>query len=117
MNIAATIVAIVAAAMTGFSGYSLLTRASWVVEAMEEYKVPKAMWTPLGALKAAGALGLLVGLFVPFIGIAAGIGLVLYYTGAVITVIRARSYKHIPFPVIYMAPVVAAFALGFGFAA
>ncbi|MCY0924873.1 DoxX family protein [Streptomyces sp. H27-H1] len=113
MNIAATVVAVLAAAMSGFSGYSLLSRAAWVVEAMEEYEVPQAWWTPLGAAKAAGALGLLIGLFVPVIAIAAGIGLVLYYTGAVVTVIRARSYKHIPFPVIYAAPVVAAFALGF----
>lgn len=113
MNIAATVVAVLAAAMSGFSGYSLLSRAPWVVEAMEEYKVPRTWWTPLGAAKVAGALGLLIGLFVPVIGIAAGIGLVLYYAGAVITVIRARSYKHVPFPLIYMAPVVAAFALGF----
>lgn len=113
MSIAATVVTVLAAAMSGFSGYSLLRRAPWVVEAMEEYKVPEGAWTALGAAKAAGALGLLVGLFVPFIGIAAAIGLVLYFTGAVVTVIRARSYKHVPFPVIYMAPVVAALALGF----
>ncbi|CAM5500825.1 membrane protein [Streptomyces avidinii] len=113
MNIAATVVAVLAAAMSGFSGYSLLGRAPWVVEAMEEYGVPRSWWTPLGVAKAAGAVGLLAGLFVPVIGIAAGIGLVLYYAGAVITVIRARSYKHIPFPIVYMAPVVAAFALGF----
>ncbi|WP_327253686.1 DoxX family protein [Streptomyces sp. NBC_01244] len=113
MDIAATVVAVFAAAMSGFSGYSLLRRAPWVVEAMEQYKVPGAWWTPLGAAKAAGALGLLVGLFVPAVGVAAGVGLVLYYTGAVITVLRARAYAHAPFPVIYMAPVVAAFALGF----
>lgn len=113
MDIAATVVAVLAAAMSGFSGYSLLRRAPWVVEAMEQYKVPAAWWTPLGAAKAAGALGLLAGLFVPALGIAAGVGLVLYYTGAVITVLRARAYAHVPFPVIYMAPVVAAFALGF----
>ncbi|MFE9566371.1 DoxX family protein [Streptomyces sp. NPDC006487] len=113
MDIAATIVAVLAAAMSGFSGYSLLRRAPWVVEAMEQYEVPRAWWTPLGAAKAAGALGLLVGLFVPAVGVAAGVGLVLYYTGAVITVLRARAYTHAPFPVIYMAPVVAAFALGF----
>lgn len=113
MNTAATIVAVVAAAMSAFSGYSLLTRVSWVVEPLEEYGVPRTWWTLLGLAKAAGALGLLIGFFVPVIGIAAGIGLVLYYTGAVVTVIRARSYKHVPFPVIYMAPVVAAFALGF----
>ncbi|MFI5759621.1 DoxX family protein [Streptomyces sp. NPDC051563] len=113
MQIAATVVTVLAAAMSGFSGYSLLRRAPWVVEAMEQYEVPRAWWNPLGAAKSAGALGLLAGFFVPALGIAAGIGLVLYYTGAVITVLRARAYAHVPFPVIYMAPVVAAFALGF----
>ncbi|WP_328299625.1 DoxX family protein [Streptomyces sp. NBC_00435] len=113
MNIAATVVTVLAAAMSGFSGYSLLARAPFVVQAMEQYEVPETWWTPLGVAKAAGALGLLIGLFVPAVGIAAGIGLVLYYAGAVITVVRARAYAHVPFPALYMAPVVAAFALGF----
>jgi len=52
-----------------------------------------------------------VGLFVPTIGVMAGIGLVLYFAGAVITVVRARWYSHIPFPLLYMAPVVGALAL------
>ncbi|WP_435110102.1 DoxX family protein [Nocardiopsis synnemataformans] len=36
-----------------------------------------------------------------------GIGLVLYFIGAVVTVVRARSYAHIPFPLVYAAPVAA----------
>jgi hypothetical protein len=54
-----------------------------------------------------------VGLFVPVVGVLAGVGLVLYFTGAVATVVRARWYAHIPFPLVYAAPVVAALALGF----
>jgi len=38
---------------------------------------------------AAGAAGLLVGLVVPVIGVLAGFCLVLYFTGAVVTVARA----------------------------
>ena len=57
--------------------------------------------------------GLLIGLFVPVIGLIAGIGLVLYFTGAVITVVRARWFSHVPFPLLYMVPVVASLALGF----
>ncbi|WP_240505109.1 DoxX family protein [Nocardia mangyaensis] len=60
-------------------------------------------------------IGLLVGLLVPPIGIAAAIGLILYFTGAVVTVLRARSYKTVAFPVQYLAPV--AVALGLGIAA
>jgi hypothetical protein len=36
---------------------------------------------------------------------------VLYFTGAVITVLRAHSYSHVPFPLIYLAPAAAAVVL------
>ncbi|AYV28360.1 DoxX family protein [Streptomyces sp. CJ_13] len=111
MSVAATVVTVLAAAMSGFSGYSLLSRAPWVVEAMTEYRVPRSWWTRLGAAKAAGAAGLLLGLFVPVIGAVAAVALVLYFTGAVITVVRARSYAHIPFPLLYAAPVIGALVL------
>ncbi|MEW2327822.1 DoxX family protein [Micromonospora chersina] len=44
--------------------------------------------------------------------VAAGAGLVLYFRGAVVTVVRARSFSHIPYPLMYLAPVAAAVALG-----
>lgn len=55
-----------------------------------------------------GQAGLLVGLFVPVIGTLAGIGLVLYFVGAVVTVLRARSYATVAYPLLYLVPVVAA---------
>jgi hypothetical protein len=39
----------------------------------------------------------------------------LYFAGAVTTVLRARSYKTVAFPVFYLTPI--AVALGLGFAA
>ena len=85
------VTALLGAAMAGFSAASILRRASWVVEPLGEYGVPRSWWPWLAAAKAAGAVGLLAGLVVPAIGVAAGIGLVLYFTGAVLTVLRARS--------------------------
>ncbi|MEV0115477.1 DoxX family protein [Streptomyces sp. NPDC050844] len=112
MSTAHLVVTILAAVMTGFSATSVFLRSKWVVEPMADYGVPMS-WLPwLGAAKAAGTIGLLVGIFVPVVGIAAAIGLVLYFTGAVVTVVRARWYTHIPFPLIYAAPVVGALALG-----
>ncbi|MCX3059033.1 DoxX family protein [Streptomyces beihaiensis] len=106
-----TVVAFVAAVLAGFSAVSVFVRAPWVVKPIADYGIPAA-WLPwLGAAKAAGAVGLLVGLAVPAIGVAAGIGLVLYFAGAVVTVLRAGWYAHIPFPLIYAAPVVAALVL------
>lgn len=112
MSTAYTIVTIIAAAWVAFSAASVYLKAKWVVEPITEYGVPQSWWFWLGTAKAAGAIGLVVGLFVPFIGVAAAIGLILYFIGAVITVIRARAYSHLPFPLLYLAPVVAALALG-----
>ena len=47
--------------------------------------------TPLGILKAAGALGLLVGIRVPLIGVAAAIGLTSFFVGAIVTHLRAHD--------------------------
>lgn len=105
------VVTAVAAFMVGFSALSIFIKAPWVVEPLTEYGVPRSWWTWLGLAKAAGAAGLVVGLWVPAIGLAAGIGIVLYFAGAVITVIRARSYPHVAWPLMYVAPVVAALVL------
>ncbi|QOV37013.1 DoxX family protein [Streptomyces ferrugineus] len=111
MHVAHVVVTVLAALMAGFSGIVLLLRAQWIVEALTDYRVPRAWWTWLGLAKTAGAVGLLAGLFVPVIGVLAGSGLVLYFAGAAITVARARRYAHIPFPLVYAAPVVGALAL------
>jgi hypothetical protein len=113
MSIAYVVVTILAAAWVGYSAASLLFRAKWVVQALTDYSVPHSWWPWLGTAKAAGAAGLLVGLFVPVIGAIAEIGLVLYFAGALVTVVRARWYSHIPYPLVYLAPVVASIALRF----
>jgi hypothetical protein len=112
MYAAHVVVTLLAALMAGFSGAVLLARAPWIVRALTDYRVPRSWWTWLGLAKSAGAVGLVVGLFVPVVGVAAGIGLVLYFAGAAVTVARARWYAHIPFPLVYAAPVVGALALG-----
>lgn len=113
MSTTYTVVTVSAAAWVGFSAFSVFTRAKWVVEPLADYGVPTSWWPWLGAAKAAGAVGLLVGLAVPVIGVLAGIGLVLYFVGAVITVLRARAYSHVLYPMLYLGPVVASLALAF----
>ncbi|MEV6333080.1 DoxX family protein [Nocardia vinacea] len=112
MHTAYVIVTVLAAAWVGFSGFSLLRRAKFVVDPLVEYGVPESWWNPLGLAKTAGAVGLVVGLWIPVIGYAAAIGVVLYFTGAAVTNIRARAYGHIPFPLLYMIPVIVAAGLG-----
>ncbi|MEV5611881.1 DoxX family protein [Streptomyces sp. NPDC052225] len=111
MSVAYVIVTVFAAVMAGFSAVSVFLRAPWVVQPIADYGIP-ASWLPfLGTAKAAGAVGLLVGLAVPAVGVAAGIGLVLYFAGAVVAVVRARWFTHVAFPLFYAAPVVAALVL------
>jgi len=54
-------------------------------------RVPRS-WVPvLGALLAAGSLGLLAGFAVPLLGSLAAAGLVLYFLGALIAHLRVGS--------------------------
>ena len=76
-----------------------LCRAPFVLANSAEVGVPPS-WLPLlGTLKAAGAAGLLIGLLgVRFLGIAAAIGLVLFFTGALAVHVRARVFYNLAFP-------------------
>lgn len=107
------IVTLVAAAYVGFSAWALFAHAGFIMAPLERLRVPRPWWPWLATAKAAGAVGLVVGLFVPVIGALAGICLLLYFTGAVITALRVRWYGHISVVLMYLAPVVAALALGF----
>ncbi len=111
MDIAYYIVGAAAALWIGFSGYSLFNKSEFVVEPLTTYGVPRNWWNWLALAKSAGALGLILGLFIPAIGIAAAIGLILYFLGAVATTVRARSYSTTIFPALYLIPAVATLAL------
>jgi hypothetical protein len=60
---------------------------------MAKANVSESWITTLGILKAAGAVGLLVGIGVPLIGIAGATGLVVFFVGAIITHLRTRDYS------------------------
>ena len=76
-----------------------LRRAPFVLANMAEVGVPDPMLPLLAGLKAAGAAGLALGLAgVPLIGVAAAIGLVLFYAGALLAHVRARVFYNLAFP-------------------
>ena len=87
------IVTVLAAAANIFSATLDFIRFKQILINMAKVGVSESWITMLGALKAAGALGLLVGLRVPLIGIAAAVGLVLFFVGAIITHLRGRDYS------------------------
>jgi DoxX-like family len=88
--VAVTLTAIVA---NGFSGIAALLHFKPIMPGMAKAGVPVSWLTfPIGTLKTLGALGLAVGLALYPLGIAAAIGLVLFFVCAVYTHIRASDY-------------------------
>jgi hypothetical protein len=88
MSSASLVVTVMAAAATSAAAAVDFARAEWVLANMTRLGIPHSWLSPLGALNAASALGLLVG--IGAIGIAASIGLVLYFIGAVLAWSRVR---------------------------
>lgn len=70
-------------------------RCKFVLANMARLGLPESSLTLLGSLKAAGTLGLMLGLIgVPMIGTAAAIGLALFFVGAIVTHIRAGDSSY-----------------------
>lgn len=81
-----------------------VARAKSVLANSAAVGVPVSWLPMLAGLKAAGAVGVALGLFgVPYIGVAAAAGLVLFFVGAVVAHVRARVLHNIYFPGAYLA--------------
>jgi DoxX-like family len=93
MFTAYVVVTVLAAAATIFAATTDFIRPQWLLANMTKAGVPRSWLAPLGGLKAMGALGLLVGLGVPLLGVVAAAGLVLFFVGAILTHIRAHWYS------------------------
>lgn len=93
MTAAYAAVTVVAVAANGLSGVAALLYFKPILPGMEKAGVPVSWLTfPIGTLKTAGALGLAAGLTFRPVGIAAAIGLVLFFVCAIYTHIRAGDY-------------------------
>jgi hypothetical protein len=89
-----------------------LAKAPFVLANSARVGVPPRLLPVLALLKAAGAAGLLLGLLgVRPLGIAAGVGLVLFYVGATAAHVRARALRTIVFPGLYLALAAGSLAL------
>jgi uncharacterized membrane protein YedE/YeeE len=95
------IVSVLTALALTFSAVADFIRYEKVLVAMTKAGVPPSWLTTLGTLKALGALGILVGTGVPLIGIAAAVGVILFFVAAIITHLRARWYSFSP-PAVYL---------------
>lgn len=86
------ILTLITAVAAGVGCWMNYTRHAIPLAAAQAVQVPQSWTVPLGTLLGAGALGLLAGLGVPILGIAAASGLVLYFVAAIIAHLRVGDH-------------------------
>jgi hypothetical protein len=109
--IAYTVVGVLLAVVLLASARAKLTRDKRVVGGLTGIGVPLGMFPFLASCEIAGAVGLLVGLWYAPLGIAAAIGLVLYFIGAVGAHLRKRDFKGLPNALVMLVFAAAALVL------
>lgn len=91
MSIAATILSVVLAAAFAGSGLTKITGQKAMVESAEHFGIPWPRYRLIGVVEVVAAIGLVVGIWVRWIGVAAAVGLVLLMAGAVFFHLRAKD--------------------------
>jgi hypothetical protein len=87
-------VTVVLALLLVFSALGKLRRDERVVKVIhEQVGVPMKYFVLLAACEITGAVGLVAGIWWPLIGLAAGIGVVLYFLGALGSHLRVADLK------------------------
>jgi DoxX-like protein len=111
VQLSVTVAAIIA---NGFMAVADFARARFVLDNSAAVGVPVSWVIPLGLAKAAGAVGLLLGLLgVPVIGTLSAAGLTAFFVGAILTHFRAGDHSwSLAFPASYLALAVATLVLG-----
>jgi hypothetical protein len=112
MSVAYVVVTVVTILVNAWAAFADFAKAKFVLANSAELGISQSCLPPLAVLKLAGAAGLIGGLlgFRP-IGIAAAIGLVLFFLGAVILHVRARIFHNMAYPGGFLALAVASLAL------
>jgi uncharacterized membrane protein YphA (DoxX/SURF4 family) len=114
MHLAYLVVSLVFAVMVAYSGVGKIRRDPLQVKVVHEtVGVPLKYFPGLAACEFAGALGLVVGIWVPLIGVAAAIGLILYFVGAVVSHLLAGDVKGIGSALFMLVVAAGALALRF----
>jgi DoxX-like family len=91
MHVTYLVTTILAALANGYAAGLNFVDAESVKVVADRVQLSARWMVPLGTLLASGAVGLLTGLAVPALGIAAAIGLVLYFICAVTAHLRVRD--------------------------
>ena len=111
MFLASIIVSALLAIAVGGSGYNKLIKNETVMKGMDVVRVPRDRVWMLGVLEIAAALGLVAGIFWWPIGVAAAIGVIVYFIGAVIAHLRVSDTKGLAAPAVLLVVGIAALVL------
>ena len=91
MNIALIVLALLLGVAATGSALGKLRRVPSVVESMHGVGVSDSQIRVLALLESLGALGLLIGIWIMPVGVAAAAGLTLYFIGALIAHARVKA--------------------------
>ena len=96
------VMTVLVALMVAFSGLGKIRRDPRQVKVIHETVGVPLKYLPLLAVcEFAGALGLVAGIWWPALGVAAAIGLILYFVGAIVSHLRVGDIKGIG-PAVFM---------------
>jgi uncharacterized membrane protein len=105
------LVSVLLAALLVFAAVRKLSHRPEVVATYTRVGVPEDRLNSLAWILLAGAAGLIAGLVWRPIGVAAGIGLVVYFVLAIASHIRAGDLRNLPVPVVMELLAVASLVL------
>jgi hypothetical protein len=99
----------IVAGMVALSAIMKIRRDPRIVRVINEIVgVPLNYFPVLAACEFAGALGLVLGIFWPLLGVVAGVGLVLYFMGAIVSHLRVGDFKGVgPAAFMFVAVIIA----------
>lgn len=111
MFIAYTVVGVLLALGVLTAATAQITRNKVILENLAHLGLPPGILPFLASCLIAGGIGLLVGLWYAPLGIAAAVGLVLYFVGALVAHMRTRDFKGLPAPMFFLILAAAALSL------
>lgn len=69
-----------------------LRPVAFVAACLEDVRFPRRFWWMLPPLKLAAAVGLIAGIWIPFLGVVTAVALIVYFVVAIGMHIRARDF-------------------------
>jgi hypothetical protein len=111
MSVAAAVVSVLLAALLAWAAVRKLSHRERIVQSYLRVGVPEDKLNYLAVILLAGAAGLVLGLWWAPLGVAAAIGVICYFIGAVAFHVRSGDTANLPTPLAFAATAVVALVL------